>query len=219
MILFIEVLVLCVALIVFMMQHKLRQKVSLVASKVVYWCSLLFVSLIFNSILVATYPGSYQISNYFNLSTLLALLGVFVGCMMIQVIAPSRPLKKFMKAFSKKKPSTEEEIQEEVKRKEQSNYLKELHFETFLETLCWLAIVFTVLLEVVMTVLRGVLVTEAINISLNKMACLMMILTMPIIIRQIIFYLYSIRGMKEEQDLTEIEVKFYHKLKKNNSRL
>lgn len=51
------------------------------------------------------------------------------------------------------------------------------------------------------------------------MVCLMMMMTVPVIVRQIVFYLYSIRGMKEEQDLSEVEVKFYHKLKKNNSKL
>lgn len=214
MILLVEILVLCIALSVFVMQHKLRQKISLVGSKVIYWCSLLFVSLIFNSILFARYPGSYEVSSYFNLSTGLAFLGIFVGCVMIQAIAPSKPFKSIMNRRSKKEISTEE-----IGYKEKSHYLKELHFEAFLETLCWLAIVFTVLLEVFMTLLRTMLVTDVMGISLNKMACLMMMITMPIIIRQIIFYLYSIRDMQEEQDLTEIEVKFYHKLKKNNQRL
>lgn len=218
MILLVELLVLCIGLTVFMMQQKLRQKISLVGSKVVYWCTLLFVSLIFNSILFAMYPYSYNISSYLNFSTLLALIGIGVGCLMVQVIAPSKPFKKWMKKFDKKQEDGEPE-EEQIKRKEQSNYLKELHFETFLETICWLAIVFTVALEVFMSFLRIVFQTEAIDLSLNRMVCLMMMITMPIIVRQIIFYLYSIRGMKEEQDLTEIEVKFYHKLKKQNHKL
>lgn len=211
MILIIELLVLCIGLSVFVMQHRLRQKISLVASKVVYWCTLLFISIIFNTILFAMYPESYNITSYLNFSTLLALVGIGVGCLMVQVIAPSKLLKKWIKKLDKQK-GTEESILEE-------SILKELHFETFLETLCWLSIVFTVALEVFMSLFRVVFQVEAIDISLKKMVCLMMMMTVPIIVRQIIFYMYSIRGMKEEQDLTEIEMKFYHKLKKNNSKL
>lgn len=218
MILFVELLALCIGLTVFTMQHKFRQKISLVGSKVVYWCTLLFVSIIFNSILFAMYPESYNIASYLNFSTLLALLGIIVGCLMVQIIAPSKPFKRWMKKFNKQK-GNEESTEEVIKIKEQSNYLKELHFETFLETLCWLAIVFTVALEIFMNLLRMVFQTETIDVSLSKMVCLMMMMTVPVIVRQIVFYLYSIRGMKEEQDLSEVEVKFYHKLKKNNSKL
>ncbi|MDY3366576.1 hypothetical protein [Zhenhengia yiwuensis] len=64
MILFVELLALCMGLTVFTMQHKFRQKISLVGSKVVYWCTLLFVSIIFNSIFFAMYPESYNIASY-----------------------------------------------------------------------------------------------------------------------------------------------------------
>lgn len=226
MILLIEFLVLCVGLTVFMMQHTLRERISLVGSKVVYWCSMLFVSLMFNSILFHTYPEKYKVSSYINLSSLTLIVGVVIGYFIIQSLSPSRPYKKIMNKIYKKNKTkmleealSEDELQATSNEPAQNTYLKELHFETFLETICWLAIMFAMSLEIFNAFMTQLFGMDFIVNNLRNTMCLMMIITIPIILRQIMYYLYCVRGIKEEQDLSEIEVSFYHKLRKRNTKL
>lgn len=217
MILAVQILILIIGLTVFMMQHKLKQKMSIVGSKLVYWTTLLFMSLTFNSILVSSYPTNYNAQSYFNLDTLVVISGICIGYIILQVIAPSRALNKLLKKVSKTNRKQEEVLKEEGY--EQDGYLKELHFETFLETVCWLAFVFTVALEAYMSLLGGIGISEEINRGLKNIVCMLMMISIPIILRQIVFYLYRIRSIKEEQNLTEVEMKFHRKLRKENSRL
>lgn len=241
MMILIEFLVLCVGLTVFMMQHTFRRRISLVGSKIVYWCTMLFVSLMFNSILYYAYPTNYRLGSYANLSTLFLLIGIICSYIIIQLLSPSRTYKKMMGKIHKnneKKPLVKalrdseavtdeigiahlEKIEEPslVSTSERNTYLKELHFETFLETICWLAIMFTIALELLNMFMGQIFRVEFMANELKDIVCLMMILTIPIILRQIMYYLYSVRGIKEEQDLSELEVSFYHKLKKNHNRL
>lgn len=215
--LIIELLILCIGLTVFMMQHRLRQKMSVVASKLVYWTTLLFMSLTFNSILFSSYPSHYNLYGYWNLNSLIVLGSIVVGYVILQAIAPSKYFSRLVKELNKEKKK--ENGTEELEVQEKNGYLKEIHFETFLETVCWLAFAFTLVLEGYMTLLQGFGMSEGMHIGLKGIACLMMMITTPIIIRQITFYLYRIRSMKEEQNLTEVEIKFHHKLRKENTRL
>ncbi|MEG0318414.1 MAG: hypothetical protein RR627_00770, partial [Niameybacter sp.] len=142
-----------------------------------------------------------------------------------------RPYKKVMnKVYKNKQKKTlakaleESEMPEENSvtmqdTPERNTYLKELHFETFLETICWLAIMFTIALELFNMLLGQVFGIEVMANQLKDTVCLMMMLTIPIILRQIMYYLYDVRGIKEEQDLSELEMSFYHRLKKNHNRL
>lgn len=217
MILAVQILILTIGLAVFMMQHKLKQKMSIVGSKLVYWTTLLFMSLTFNSILFSSYPNNYDLEGYFNINTLIIVSGILGGYIILQIIAPSRALTKLLKKISKTNRKQEEALKEEVY--EQDGYLKELHFETFLETVCWLAFVFTVALEAYISLLGGIGISEEINGGLKDIVCMLMMISIPIILRQIAFYLYRIRSIKEEQNLTEVEMKFHRKLRKENSRL
>ncbi|MGL6173939.1 MAG: hypothetical protein ACRC1P_04955 [Cellulosilyticaceae bacterium] len=217
MILAVQILILTIGIAVFMMQHKLKQKMSIVGSKLVYWTTLLFMSLTFNSILFSSYPNNYNLESYFNLNTLIVLSGILIGYIILQIIAPSRSLTKLIKKISKANHKQDEAMQEETYT--QDGYLKELHFETFLETVCWLAFVFTVALEAYVSLLGEIGISEAVDLGLKNIVCMMMMVSIPIILRQIIFYLYRIRSIKEEQNLTEVEMKFHRKLRKENSRL
>ena len=197
---------------------------------------MLFVSLMFNSILYHAYPINYRLGSYANLSTLFLLIGIMCGYIIIQLLSPSRPYKKIKdkicknnkkkvlkKALHDSEVDTEEMMinhLEEIEEpslsgtSEKNTYLKELHFETFLETICWLAIMFTIALELFNMFMGQIFRIEFMANELKDIVCLMMMLTIPIILRQIMYYLYSVRGIKEEQDLSELEVSFYHKLKK-----
>ncbi|MGL4736555.1 MAG: hypothetical protein ACRCW2_03765 [Cellulosilyticaceae bacterium] len=221
MILAIELGLLIIGLLVFKMQHQIKRRMSIVASKLVYWTTLLFVSLGINSILFVNDPGAYNIANYFNDRTLIVVCGILAGYIILQWIAPSRSIQRVLKSLMSKKKDveTERQLQEEVKDQHQNSYLKELHFETFLETICWLGFVFALSLELMNTILGGFVMEEALLQTFKYSVCMMMMITIPIGVRQIVFYLYRVRGIKEEQEMTEVEMKFHHKLKNHRNRL
>lgn len=213
----IEVLILCITLGIFVIQHRLKHRVSIVSSKLIYWTTLLFASFGVNSVLYALYPTSYDLMAYANRDTAVVILGVIIGYIILQLIAPSRAIQRLIKKLNKKKEEVGEVVSQE--KEEHNSYLKELHFETFLETICWLAFVFALALQAVDYIFGVMSMDFGIATSMKDIVCLMMIGTVPIGIRQIVFYLYRIRGIKEEQEMTEIEMKFHQKLRNNNHKL
>lgn len=220
MILIIELGILAIGLLVFKLQHQIKRRISIVASKLVYWTTLLFVSLGINSILFVKDPGAYNIANYFNDRTLIVVCGILAGYIILQWIAPSRSIQRVLKSLLRKKDVvSEEQIENEVKDQSKNSYLKELHFETFLETICWLGFVFALSLEGMNTILGGLVMEEELFQTLKYSICMMMMVTIPIGVRQIVFYLYRVRGIQEEQEMTEVEMKFHHKLKNHRNRL
>lgn len=218
----VELCIIGIALAVFYLQHKRRQKLSIVESKLIYWSTLLFISIGFNGLLFKFFPGHYNVISYWNLPTLLGVFGVLLGYVLLQMIAPSKPLHKVVKRFTKKKSEEDLDAQDEAEHfeaVEKDSYIKEMHFETFLETVCLIAITFTLVLEVMMIVLGEALFSTVLTEALRSLCVAMMMITLPIIMRQIIFYLYTIRGMKQEQSLTELEMQFQHRLKKTHTKL
>ena len=215
--------ILGIAGIVYKLQHRMKKKMSMVASKLIYWTTMLFVSATFNSMLWSSYPEAYNLADYFNIQTLWIVVGVLLLYLVIQLLAPEGYIEKLMKKFSKKKQRTEageemNEHQAEVKA-EPNYYLRESHFETFLETLCWLGFVATAVLGILLGTMGSLEILGVVLGGLASIVCLMMIGTVPIILRQILFYLYRIREIKEEDHGAELEQKFYHSLKKQNNRL
>lgn len=215
--------ILGIAWIVYKLQHRFKKKMSMVASKLIYWTTMLFVSATFNSMLWTSYPEAYNMADYFNIQTLWLIGGVIVLYLLIQLLAPEGYIEKLMKRFSKKKQATETEEEtskpQAEKKTQPSYYLRESHFETFLETLCWLGFVATAVLGILLGTLGSLEILGVVLSGLGSIVCLMMIGTVPIIIRQILFYLYRIRELKEEDNGAELEQKFYHSLKKQNNRL
>lgn len=213
-----QLLVLTIGLIVYMMQHKLKKKVSIVASKLIYWTTLLFVSVVFNSMLFASYSTYYRIEDYFTIESLIVVGGILLIYAIIQLLAPAQYIKKLTNKFSKEKEDTGKEDEANEKESlEKDSYIKEHHFEIFLETVCWLGFVAALIVGIYTNLTEGL--GALANTGLTSIVCLMMMTTVPIIIRQIIFYLYRIRGIKEEQNLAEVEQKFHHRLKKQNTKL
>lgn len=223
MILLVQILLLCIGLLVFVMQHRMKQSISVVASKLVYWTTLLFISLTFNRILLQLYPENYSLVGYMTRGNMQMMAGLLMGYILLQAVAPSRSLTQMFHKLTKKlrRQKVEEETNLEVEHQtiEKDSYLKEMHFETFLETLCWLGMTFTVLSEVFSMFMRHFPLFDRIQLGLKDAICVLMIFSMPITIRQIIFYLYRIRTIKEEESLTEVERKFQKKLRKENIKL
>lgn len=217
-----ELILLGIALSVFMLQHRLKRRMRIEASKLIYWTTLLFVGITFNSILYSTYPNHYNLVGYFNISTLIVIAVVIVGSTVLQFMAPSTSLYKWLQKLKDKKWKGKEEVTlQAIEDDEQTpdEYVRELHFETFLETLCLLATVSVLILEGC-TIFFGTSVVEFTTlIGLQGISILFMMLTIPISIRQIIFYLYSLRHLKDKYHLVDVEVQFHQKLKKNNTKL
>lgn len=109
-----------------------------------------------------------------------------------------------------------EEVIEE--NKDRVNYTKQLHFEAFLETICWIGFISAFSLEGYMALLSDVKISKILEENIIMVVCLTLMITVPITLRQILFYLIRIRGIKEET-LTEDELKLQRKLNKENVRL
>lgn len=230
----VELVLLCIALGVFWLQHRLKCRMRIEASKLIYWTTLLFVSITFNSILFSVYPANYNLLGYLNLSNGIVIVTIILGSIVLQLIAPSTSYRKIVEKIKanqvakKSKGHMEDlgvvEIAEMKDTKlggEQKidEYIRELHFETFVETFCMLAIVSNLILEGCFQVFGQDAIEMATLIGLQGICVIFMMIAVPISIRQIIFYLYSLRHLNDKYHLEDVEVQFHQKLKKNFTRL
>lgn len=131
--------------------------------------------------------------------------------------------KNSLKANEKSVETKEDVIIKEAKEineenKNRINYTKQLHFEAFLETICWIGFISAVSLEGYMALLSDIKINKILEENIIMVVCLTLMITVPITLRQIIFYLFRIRDIKEEV-LTDEELKLQRKLNKENIRL
>ena len=209
MMLVVELVIIGIALGVFILQHRIKQRISIVSSKLVYWTTMIFASIGLNIILYGKYPDYYQWQRYATVQLLVGMTLVIVGYVLLQILAPSQVLKKWFK-----KKTAEEQQDPDL-----DSYIKEMHFETFLETICWLAFMVMIISQVMFQIIGSVVKDVSWTEGMMEVVCFMMMVTIPIGVRQIGFYLYRIKGIKDEEDITEIEMKFHKKLKNQHYRL
>ncbi|MGL4773339.1 MAG: hypothetical protein ACRC2K_07225 [Clostridium sp.] len=208
MILKIEAIILAVGALMFIFQHKMKSGMHKVASRLVYWTIILFISIAFNSIQFTKYPSSYTIETYLNSYFLqFLLLGIMVF-LIVQLISPSKIIGR-IKAFIKR-----EKVVEEIDPK--SKALREEQFEIFLETICWVGLVGTVVLEGGLSFISQTLFDEW---SVVNTVCIISVINIPIILRQIIFYLVKIKEIRYENRMSERERRLYYKLNNKNNKL
>ncbi|MGL4800073.1 MAG: hypothetical protein ACRCWY_11870 [Cellulosilyticaceae bacterium] len=215
-----QCILLIIALGIFKLQHRLKKRMRLEVSKLIYWTSVLFISVTFNSILYGAYPEHYNMLGYLNVTTLIFILLLIIGSVVIQSIAPATSFKRYWKKHRQK---TDEEVERQVDEQEAPvnvvTYVEELGFESFVETLCMLAVASVMVLQGGMTLLGQGMIQNEILGGLQSISILLMMLTLPIAIRQIIFYLYHIKRVKKEAYLPEVELAFQQKLKKEHTSL
>lgn len=66
---------------------------------------------------------------------------------------------------------------------------------------------------------NGVFVADFLGISLINTVCVIMLVTIPVVLRQVIYYLMRIRDEKEDDSMTSLEKHLHSKLKRKNIRL
>ena len=218
MIFFLQCAMMTIALSIFVLQHRLKRNMSIIASRLVYWTTLLFTGIIFNRILYELYPVNYALKTYYTKENLILIAGLIGAYIILQLASPSLLSWKWVKVIRtwiRQRRITGSEELEEGDNKRNID-LKEHQFETFLETICWLGFTLSLMIQGVILlqdyVAREIIIYEGVTAT----TCLMMLLSIPIAIRQIIFYLYRIRTMKLEDNVPEKEVKFQKKLRKQN---
>ncbi|PHV70062.1 hypothetical protein CS063_12210 [Sporanaerobium hydrogeniformans] len=211
MILLLELFTLCIGLTVYILYHCFKQHLGIMTSKILYWCTLLFMSVTINGILSASYPDYFSFEYYTNSNTLWAIGGIVVGSLLLHLMSPT-PLKK-------KKNTSSKAISSQLEDASPCSYLKEMQFETFLEVICWLAFVFTIGLEAYVTLLGHWFLSPLLLLSIKNMGCLMMMATLPLIIRQLVFYIHALRSTKNEQELTKAQLQFYQALNRKKNKL
>lgn len=218
MILTIEIIILSIGILVYFLQNKFRSDKKTIRGKLVYWTVLLFISITYNSLLFSAYPDNYQIEIYFNL-TVLINIAILVGVyLLIQVFSPSKYIR-LIKSFFKSKEERENDKIDRLEEDKKNSRIREQHFEVFLETSCWFGFLFTIILEGYVSGFNGIFISDFIGVSLINTVCVIMLITIPVILRQVIYYLMKIRDEKEDDSRTPLEIDLHNKLKRENIRL
>lgn len=194
--------------------------------KLVYWGGLLFASVIFNMIVYVNNSYSYKLSIDPKGEGIYIFLWLVLVCVIIQLISPSWILgglvKRIKEASKGKNPSGEENgdstgsnmiYLKGVPDKSQNMPEKEFEekdFELFLNTLCYLSFAFVIFVNLLFAVtndtglIKGVFAQGHMagygNMlqQLNHVAYIMVFLTLPISVRQILFYLWKLRRPSAE---------------------
>lgn len=213
-----ELLIILVGIIVFFLQNKIKSSATDTSKKIVYWTVMFFISLSFNTILFTTYGHWYNLTTYLNLNTFLIILLIAVGFFLIQLLSPFKYLKKFIKLFSINKEKIHNSLNTEEISSKETKYVRQLHFEIFLETICWLGFISIFALECYFNLFGDLTASSFIESNFILVLCLVIMITLPITLRQILFYLFNIRSL-EERSLSSEEIYLQEKLRKNNIRL
>lgn len=212
-----EILILTIGLIVFLLQNKIRIQTTEASKKIVYWTVMFFISLSFNTILFTNYGEWYDINTYLNLNTFLIILAIILGCIVIQMLSPFKSIINLFKKLFKRKISTEEKALEEALNKE-SKYERQRHFEIFLETICWIGFIALIAIECYISIIGTFMNLSEIESNFALVICLTVMLTLPISLRQILFYLFNIRSINKGS-LSSEQILLQEKLQKTNIKL
>lgn len=124
--------------------------------------------------------------------------------MLIQVFSPSKYIR-LIKSFFESPEEREKNKEAKLEVNKKNNKIREQHFEVFLETTWWFGFLFTIILEGYVSGFNGVFVADFLGISLINTVCVIMLVTIPVVLRQVIYYLMRIRDEKEEDTRTPLE--------------
>ena len=207
---YLEIIVLLITVTTFFLQIKGRRNEDILAKKIVYWTLMLFVSIFFNSIVYAKYINNYNLKSYFTITSLIFIVGLLLGYVIIQIISPTNYLKYVISRFSKKDKVSKEDIINEDDEKNRQRL-----FEIFLETICWISLALSFSIDVVLNFKNNAVIEKLITENLSILVCLLLLVTIPICLRQILYYLFSIRKVKRKK-IPEKYIALDMKLNKNN---
>ena len=98
----------------------------------------------------------------------------------------------------------------------ETKYERQSHFEIFLETICWIGFISIFALEVYLNLFNTI--DNYIKNNFVLVICLIIMITLPITLRQILFYLFNVR-LINKTSLSMEEINLNEKLKKTNIKL
>lgn len=196
----------------------------------IYWGSILFISVVFNVIMYSNNSDAYNLSSYINNDSAELLIFFALSCLTIHLLSPSLFGEKIRasingfirnsiskktreKAVSEDNPisygelssSKVSNIHSAEKAKPFPENLKdhqEKEFEIFLNTLCWLTFTFVFFTNIFFVIIgyvtdhNGIIIGEKYGNAkeqLNYIASIMLIFTLPIALRQILYYLAKLK--------------------------
>jgi hypothetical protein len=204
----------------------------------IYWGSILFISVIFNVIMYSNNSDAYNLSSYINNDSAELLIFFALSCLTIHLLSPSLfgekirvIINRFIKSSTDKKPrekavsednpigygelssSKVSNIYSAEKAKSFPENLKdsqEKEFEIFLNTLCWLTFIFVFFTTTFFATIGYVTGHNGIILigekysntkeQLNYIASIMLIITLPIALRQILYYLTKLKKSSSISD-------------------
>ena len=130
------------------------------------------------------------------------------------ILSPFKYFKKLIKLFKNNKSNKlDEEVLEITK---ETKYERQTHFEIFLETICWIGFISIFALDIYLNLFTKT--NSFIESNFVLVICLIIMVTLPITLRQILFYLFSVRTINKEST-SEQEIYLKEKLQKNNTKL
>lgn len=206
--------------------------------KLIYWGIILFISIIFNVVMYSDSKDTYRLSGYINNDNFELIIFFAFCCLAVQLLSPSlfgREISRLVKVIVRKdrhKDTSEAAFADEKnisysepsqgrmpniysmdKIKAISENFKdqqEKDFEIFLNTLCWLAFTFVIVISILFEIIgygtaSNVLSMpgaeyETIREQLENIGSVMLIFTLSIALRQILFYLGRIRKSQSLPD-------------------
>lgn len=206
-----------------------RAKEKSVWKKLIYWGGSLFVSIIFNIILVSNNTYSFKLSIDLKDEGIYVFLWLVLSYLVIQFLSPSMflgklkegtksVLRKFRLIRTEHKDNASESnmlYRENSSPKKQSSSdieFGEKDFELFLKTLCWLAFSFVIFMNLFslmysIEALRAYTQSEFfmnpdVQEQLTHISNIMVFFTIPICLRQIMFYLSKLKEPSAENKET-----------------
>ena len=182
------------------------------STRLIYWGCLLFISIIFNMLIYASGPYSYKLSLNIQDESIYALLWLILSFLLIQLLSPSMFLRRFLHFIkssfitSKTKPQPVRDYlynSEPSSSNHNNNQLptymefEEKDFELFLNTLCWLSFTFVILVYLISAIIPLIVNETELGLNfkeqLNYICRILVFCTLPITLRQILFYLLKLK--------------------------
>ncbi|MGL5152665.1 MAG: hypothetical protein ACRC7N_19090 [Clostridium sp.] len=216
MIFYIELLILAIGILIFSLQKKNDATLENYSKKLVYWTVLLFISIMFNGIQFSKYPSAYSIDTYMESYLVHFIIMVVAVFTIVQILSPSKLIKRIKKYFDSNGKKKSVGMKEPSPIQSRDKEFREEQFESFLNTICWISIINTVILEGLMTNLNIGLENEW---SIINSVCIISVVAIPIILREIIFYVVKIKNSTYKNKYNEREGRLNRKITNINNRL
>lgn len=215
MIFVIELVMLFLGGVALLFVNRKKELTTLVGRKLVLWTFFLFISIILNTVQYIENGDFYSLSFTIDEDLIKGVVLTILIIVIIQLLSPTKLIKKLIKIFSEKKKKGNTIETNPNKDLVYSLELRESQFEVFLQAICFISfsqILFVQLVEY-LNIREGILNGSGEGLKYISSGILM--ITVPIIIRQILYYIVKIKNINEKEPSRE-EERIREKLTREN---